>query len=107
MSGPPWANTKASDPLSRRSDLLFKGNQNYLHPGPPEQGPRAQAWAQGSLEVGSAPKIKQNFLPEKGEVCGRGGWDKDTLSKKAEAFGGEAGGAQRGARDTGRRHRHS
>lgn len=64
-------NSGVSIPL--RSALSFKGNHNHP-PRPPKQRPLAQAWAHWSLEVDSAPKIKQNFLlEEEVRFGGRGG----------------------------------
>lgn len=81
MPGLPWAsaglpqgpgNPRVSVPL--RLALFFKGNHN--HPPPPPKKKKkqgAQAWAQWSLEVGSASKSKQNFLlEEKVRFGGRG-----------------------------------
>lgn len=73
--GKPRATSGPWDPgvsVPLHSALLFKSN--HSHPCPPKQGPQAQAWAQWSVEVGSAPKIKQSFLlEEKVRFGGSGG----------------------------------
>lgn len=57
---------------SPQGSLVLHG-QSQPPPTPPKQGPQAQAWTQWSLEVGSAPKIKQKFLlEEKVRFRGRG-----------------------------------
>lgn len=77
---PPWTNAEPTHSLIRnqgvsvplRSALFFKGN--CIQPSrPPKTRALGSDLGQWSWEVGSAPKVKQNFLlEEKVRLWGRG-----------------------------------